>query len=303
MVTKSVKRPVSADQADSPLQLVARAQHFRLRGEYAGAEPLLKRALLEVGGARGKQDPLTAVVLNELGVLFKYMGRFAEAGKAYRRALRIVQGLAEDHPENHELCGFLASLYHNLGGLAHARGRFAKGEPWGRRSVELRAELLGEGHPEVAADQAALAALLDGQRKFSEAEALYRQALAVFERHYGPVHYEVAVTLNNLAALCQAMHRFGEAEPLYRRALAIKACLLGRKHPDVAMTLNNLAVLAAEQGRRGEARRLCQRALAIFRQTLPAGHPKLLAAESNFARLDCRRRRESAVTLGASTGD
>src|SRR5437899_2606067 len=83
-------------------------------------------------------------------------------------------------------CPEVATLYHNLGGLEHARGHFAGGEPWARQSVAIREQALGPDHPEVAADVAALAALLDGQGKWDEAEALYRRALAIFERVHGP---------------------------------------------------------------------------------------------------------------------
>ena len=83
--------------------------------------------------------------------------------------------LGSAHPE-------LATLYHNLGGLEHARGRYARGEPFARRSVALREQALGLDHPTVAADVAALAALLVGQGKYDEAEAFYQRALAIFTR-------------------------------------------------------------------------------------------------------------------------
>ena len=57
-----------------------------------------------------------------------------------------------------------------------------RGEPFARRSVAIREKALGPDHPDVAADLAALAALLDGQGKYAEAEARYRRALTVFER-------------------------------------------------------------------------------------------------------------------------
>src|SRR4029450_4975001 len=75
----------------------------------------------------------------------------------------------------------LATLFHNIGGLEHARGQFARGEPAARRSVELRERALGSEHPAVAADVAALAALIDAQGRFDEAEAMYLRALATFE--------------------------------------------------------------------------------------------------------------------------
>src|SRR5207244_753201 len=174
----------------------------------------------------------------------------------YPRAERLF-GLAARGEVSLEL----AALYHNGGGLEHARGRDGRGEPFARRGLEIREQALGPAHPTVAADAAALAAILDGQGKRDEAEELFRRALTVFERIYGGEHYEVAVTLNNLGALCQAKGETEEAERLYRRALAIKEKRLGGSHPEVATTLNNLAVLCRSQARHAEAQRLYHRAM------------------------------------------
>ena len=133
--------------------------------------------------------------------------RFAEGEGAYRRALAILQKTyGPDDPR-------LADIYHNLGGLAHARGRYEEGEPLARRGLEMRERALGPDDRDVAADVAALAAILDGEAKRDEAERLYLRALDVFEREAGPDSYDVAVNLNNLGALYQAEGKAGEARP------------------------------------------------------------------------------------------
>ena len=145
----------------------------------------------------------------------------------------------------------------------------------------------------MAADKAALAAILDGQGKYDEAEALYRQALAVFERVYGPDHYELAVTFNNLAALSHAKGDDAEAEQLYRRPWPSRRRSLGPDHPDVAMTLNNLAVLYKSAGKYSEAEPLYQRALAIFEAALGPTHPKVIT---------CRQELCAVVARDAASG-
>src|SRR5262249_51773764 len=87
-----------------------------------------------VGGPDGWE---VAALLNDLAVLHKFQGRFAEAGRLYRSALKLLErALGPDHPE-------LATLYHNLGGLEHARRRFARGEPFARRALALREQRWG----------------------------------------------------------------------------------------------------------------------------------------------------------------
>ena len=98
-----------------------------------------------------------------------------------------------------------------LGWLEHARRRHAAGEPFARKSVAIRRRLRGEGHPEMAADETALAALLVGQKKQAEAERIYRPVLALFPRVHGPERHVVAVTLDNLAVVLKSRSRRDEA--------------------------------------------------------------------------------------------
>jgi tetratricopeptide (TPR) repeat protein len=251
---------------------------LRIRGRYDDAEPWLREAIALGETALGADDEDVVTAVNSLAVLFKYSGRFDDAAVLYARALAAAErsGASDES---------LATLLHNVGGLEHARGDYARGEPAARRSVELRERALGPDHPAVAADVAALAAIVDGLGRHDEAEAMYLRALATFERVYGPDHYEIAVNLNNLAGVRQAQGRLVDGEALYRRALTIKETLLGSEHPDVALTLNNLALLLDAMGKTSEAEPLYERALQILRARLDPRHPKVVACAKNYAGL------------------
>ena len=261
---------------------------LRTLGSYAEAEQVLREAIACAENALGGDDEDLVVALNHLAVLFKYTGKFGEAAALYERALQITERLP-----GHDF--LLATLLHNVGGLAHARGSYANGEPAARRSVECRERALGPDHPAVAADLAALAALIDGQERHTEAGEMYERALAIFERVYGPDHYEMAVTLNNLAGVRLAEGNVGEAEAIYRRSLAIKERLFGPDHPDVAMTLNNLALLLSTAGRCDEAALLYERALDTFSSRLDADHPKIAAVVENYSSLLREQKRGGAA--------
>jgi len=128
---------------------------LRQLGRYREAEAPLKEAIAVAETALGAFDREMCVACNNLAVLYKYTGYFDEAEALYRRALDIVErGGAPD-----DAC--LATIWHNLGGLEHARGRAEIGEAYARRAWELRRAALVEEHPEMVADAAALAALLD----------------------------------------------------------------------------------------------------------------------------------------------
>ncbi|MEV6606400.1 tetratricopeptide repeat protein [Kutzneria sp. NPDC051319] len=164
--------------------LASLAVMARIRDRLDEAEGLYLSAL-----ALAEED--TASLLCGLGIVHKCAGRYDDAERVYREALALI---GPDEPE-------AAAVWHNLGGIEHSRGRHAEGELHARRSVALRERALGPDHPIVAADRAALASLLVGQRRFDEAKDLYRQALLVFQRVYPADHHSVTVTARNLAAL------------------------------------------------------------------------------------------------------
>ncbi|MFD0360569.1 tetratricopeptide repeat protein [Nocardia sp. GCM10030253] len=241
-----------------------RARLRRIQGRLPEAEHCYLQAMEMLRDGSLDLD----ILRNELAVVYKYAARFDEAEALYRQSLESVEaGLGPAHPE-------AATIWHNLGGLEHARGRYAEGEVYARRSVSIREAAMGADHPAVAADVAALAALVHEQGRLDEAETLYRRAVAIFETAREQNAYELAVNYNNLGALHYAREQWCEAEGYYMRALGLKEGLFGPDHPDIAMTLHNLAVLNADRGRNDEARVLYQRALAIFEDRLGPEHPK-----------------------------
>jgi tetratricopeptide (TPR) repeat protein len=144
--------------------------------------------------------------------------------------------------------------------------------------------VFGPRHPAVAADVAALAAIVEGRGRLTEAQRLYERALTVFRRAFGAGSYEVGVNLAGLAGVYQARGRGAAAERLYREALAIHRRLFGDLHIEVALTLNNLAIaIAGDPRRQTEALRTAKRALAAFRAAGGPRHPGTLLCAANVA--------------------
>lgn len=245
----------------------------RLQGAYAEADRGYQRALVQARRALGDRDPILATIHNNLGVLRKAEGRYDEALAFYKL---VAARLSARDRENQ------ATLAHNLGGIEHARGNFTRAEPHARRSVRLRESVHGARHPAVAADVAALAAIVESRGRLAEAAGLYRRALRVFERAFGPRSLEVGLNLASLAAVEQQRGRLAPARRLYLQALAIKEPLLGRDHPDVAMSVNNLAVLERDAGDAARAAALFRRALSSFRRRVGDDHPHTVLARENL---------------------
>jgi tetratricopeptide (TPR) repeat protein len=77
-----------------------------------------------------------AAELNALGLRCKAAGRYAEGRAHYERALALLHRGPEPDPDA------LATVYHNLGGIEHARGNHAAAEGFARRGLALRSDLL-----------------------------------------------------------------------------------------------------------------------------------------------------------------
>jgi tetratricopeptide (TPR) repeat protein len=249
---------------------------LRIQGDYAQAECDLEQALAISVAAFGEASEEAAEARNNLGVLYKYLGRFEEGLKLYSHALQPIIAI-----HGHTSLA-TATVYHNIGGILHARGNFVAAEEPARKAWEISRQRLGEDDPRTMLDATAYAAVLDGLERYDQSEPIYRRALGIFEQAYGRDHYEVAATLHNLAAVLAARGQCPEAEACYRRALAIKEELLGVASPDAALTRNNLGKLLTGMGRSGEAVPLLTAAVAVLEARLLPSHPHLAVARENL---------------------
>jgi tetratricopeptide (TPR) repeat protein len=277
---RSVTAVRSARDAERIEALRERAAVCVERGQFLRAETLLLRALEILGPRRGRPSAEHLASWNELGIVCKYLGKFAKARNLYRSALFYCDSTLTGNAR----WNLLANLYHNLGGLEHSLRRFRQSEPHARKSVRYRLLVQPPNSVAIAADRVALAAILDGLGKFNESQKLYRVALGTYRRAFGKSHREIALVLNNLAAVEQKTGSVGRAEEMYRAALAMKIKELGSAHPDVAVTLNNLGMLLASEGRTAEAKSCFEKALRLLRKALGERHPSTRAVRANYQR-------------------
>lgn len=259
--------------------LRVRAASFRTRGLYREAEACLLEALRHLDPRQASAVPDLLLVWNDLGITYKYLGKFQKAHAYYRLALQYSRRVFRDCRVRDS---FLASLYHNLAGLEHSRRHFLRGVRLARKGLRLRLAAEGKCNIAVASDMVALAALLDGHRKFAESEILYLKALPIYRLEYGTSHPELAVLLHNLASHYHNTKRYAEAEPLFWAALRMRRRELGTAHPDLAVTLNNLGMLYYSQGESQQAARHFRQALRILVRTPGSRHPYTRAVCANY---------------------
>ncbi|HEY7645173.1 MAG TPA: tetratricopeptide repeat protein, partial [Hyphomicrobiales bacterium] len=92
-------------------EAIARANLLTGQAKYTEAEGALKEALEEAGGAEAK-DPRAAAVLNNLGALYRDMGRYPAAERFYLRAIDLLEAIQPNYAaELTKTHGNLAALY------------------------------------------------------------------------------------------------------------------------------------------------------------------------------------------------
>lgn len=198
----------------------SRGEALERSGRYESAAAAFESALHEAAGIQ------TAVTWNNLGVVYRALGRPGDAERCYRRAMAYY----EQRPD---LAAPLATTLENLAALHLTLGQLSKAEPLYRRSYEIRLRVLPPRHPAIAESLQGLGRLEQERRHVALAEHYYREALAI---------HETPATLHNLGTLLAETGRIGEARELYVLALAMYR-QRGNAHPDEATILRHLAEL------------------------------------------------------------
>lgn len=163
------------------------------QGDFAGAEPLYRRALETRERILGPEHPDTLSSVNNLAILLHDQGDLAGAETLYRRAL---EGRERIHgPEQ------LDTLYtvNSLAILLSDQGDLTGAEPLYRRALEGREGILGAEHPDTLICVNNLGTLREEQGRLEEAAALYARVVAWAQAHLLPEHSYRKIYERNLA--------------------------------------------------------------------------------------------------------
>jgi serine/threonine-protein kinase len=317
------------------LELIGQADPRRAKGQEITVREALDQRAGRLAGEAGLDPATRADLLDALGVAYRSLGRYEQAGPLLEEALALRrQALGDEHV-------LVAESLHNLANLERNRQRPQEAERLIRQALAIQRRAFPQGHRDLARGLNNLASLLreraealrraakgtaapggearpDGltvsthgspqgggapsqgfRATLEEAETVAREGLAMKQRLFGEDNAEVTLSLNTLAAILVTGGKPTEAEPLFRRSIELRRKLDGPQSPGLAKAISNLAVLLADQGRLTEAEALHREALAMRRKLYePEGHPELLRSLEALARLRARQgERAEAETL------
>lgn len=215
-----------------------------------------------------EQDPRFARLWLIQGGIHQVAGRLDEARRAFTQAVAMLQ----THPETADL----AEVHHTLGLALAAIGELDEAERQFSSEVNLREDLLGSQHPEVAVALRSLGVTFYASGQLPLALPPLERALKIQEAALGPDHPQVAVTLDNLGSLKDDLGEHEEARGLLQRALKILEFSGGANSIAMTRLRSNLAEVLHRLGEHVAAMGHLRWAAEVVESEHGAAHPERL---------------------------
>jgi hypothetical protein len=176
-----------------------------------------------------------------------------------------------------------AAIRQTIGRAYRELGEYSSARPHLERSLELRRQLLGNGHPDTVAAINELAWLYRSYADWAGAEPLFIEMLDWNRQTRGSEHPKTLSALTSLAALYRDRGEFAKAEPLFLEALETGRRVNGDEDRTTIYTIVNLGVLYYYQGDYARAEPLCVKGLEGRQRLLGDEHGDTQGAMYNLA--------------------
>lgn len=226
---------------------------YATKGQYNDAIKNYEENLATLKNVKGEESEEVALVLNDLGEVYRRQQRFDEAGKALKRAIEI----SEKNGKTDEL--YMAYRYNNLGLLGSDMNDPAAAQANYSRSVEIFEKNVPPDNVELATTRMNLGTAMYSQGNVGAADSLYRLSLASFEKHYSADHLQIAQVKANLGLVNLSMDKPDEAEPFLKESIDGFE-KIDPNYPGIEPLYNAYAMLLFNADRIEEATALKERA-------------------------------------------
>jgi tetratricopeptide (TPR) repeat protein len=228
------------------------------------------------------------VALRTLGAVYCLEGRFDDASRALKQALKLAK---DSEPR------LVAQVLNSLGVLNYQQGKHHDAESFFNQALELvspTGSLWNSG--EVLSN---LASVYQAKGQFEKSEDFYMRAVKVTEAAIGPSHPDLTFTLSALGTLYSDTGRYAEAETQFRRALAILEPDKSTFEIRIAKILHRLAVIYIKAGRKDQAAVALEQAAGIARRHINENRDMVVIVEDYSATLKSAGKRSEAEELRA----
>jgi len=187
-------------------------------GEFARAQPVLRRGLALFEKLTGPDSLETGEAANNLAMVYRKSGELAQAQRQLERALPLMEKCLGARSVELEI-GF-----NNMFIVLAEQKQWDRAEPYLLRALEIGRAL--PDSPERADIEENLALLQAHRGEFHEAAQTMEQVVAMEERILGPEDPRLAGSLESYAGYLKKISHKAEAEQAERRARLIRRAAL-----------------------------------------------------------------------------
>lgn len=260
------KREQIGDHANLAGGLLRLGQNLKAQGRHQDAVDVLRETLEMRKRLGGAENIEVADTLIELGSVQYDLGQREEGIKSEEEAVAIYEKLlGARHVAT-------VNSSRKLGVMLRWSQQWDRAKEVFSQMREVRSEVLGNDHPEVAWAASEIAWVYKDQglqekdaAKLKQAEELFRESLKIMRESRGPNSQETATLLFYLSYILRDEARLDEAASLQREALAIRRNAPGGDGTNTVVDLLILADTLERMKAYAEAEPLiveaCQRAL------------------------------------------
>lgn len=227
------------------------------RGRFSEALVRLGEVLTQRQNQLGDEHYLTAEAHNRVGATHYELGHLDQAEHHYQAAIRGLQTSGLDQSLK------FTRVLNNLGLIKRQQKQYAQAADLFSRALVIQTELLGEGHPDLAAMTNNLGLTAYDRNQLDEALVWFQQAYDLQFQANGREHVNIAFSMTNIGRMLVLSGRPEQVGEWLDAAIALRADKLGTDNLMYAASLNAKAEWAWAMADWPQARELAQAALAI----------------------------------------
>jgi serine/threonine protein kinase len=247
------------------------------RARYGEAERFAARALSIDGAMHDRTRALDVSSL--LGRIAFARGNFRTAEKVFREADTLAAAQFGKASLRR------ASAQNDLAAALQAQGQYAEAESLYDRSLAVRRQLLGDGHPAVLQVLHNLACLYQDRGETARAQTLF-QKIRLGYRIISEANYPSVPTLfHNMGSALLSAGKLDDADELLSDSLEGYRALVPDEHPYIARALAEKGRLAYLRGNDRDAEKYYQDGFTRLEGSLGKDHPDTITVGNNVAAL------------------
>lgn len=213
---------------------------------------------------------LRADILNNIGVVYINLHRYAESLNYYEQGLALREKMCAEQPENLQYLRDLAYSYHNIGTVYQKKGDAEEALRWHTNALHRREEIYPKNDPVIADstsmignDYTWMAKSEGNPELYNTAMEYLQKSLRIRQEILGPRHPAVAWSYFSMGQMYAEQGNEENALAYYEKCLDIRKERLGMLHSYTEEVIEEMGRTYARMGRKADADEYLRQAAEI----------------------------------------